>query len=140
VRVLVDSNIWSLALRRRPADLAPHEAGLVAEWEELVRAKRIAILGLVRHEVLAGVRDPAQFERLRYQLRAWPDEPVLDADYEEAARHANRLRTVGLASTTVDLMLCAVALRLDIPLFTMDFDFTRYIQHLPLRLHQVAAN
>ena len=43
----------------------------------------------------------------------------------------------GVACSTVDMMLCAIALRLDVPIFTTDPDFTRYAR--VLHLHVVSA-
>jgi predicted nucleic acid-binding protein len=57
-------------------------------------------------------------------------------DFEEAARANNTCRAAGVAGTLVDMLLCAVAARLDAPVFTTDADFTRYARHLPLRLHR----
>jgi hypothetical protein len=35
------------------------------------------------------------------------------------------------------MLICAVAERLGVAIFTRDQDFTRYAQHLPISLHTV---
>ena len=45
--------------------------------------------------------------------------------------------SVGVACSAVDMMLCTLALRLDVPIFTTDPDFTRYAR--VLHLHVVNA-
>jgi len=57
-------------------------------------------------------------------------------DYEAAALASNDCRAAGVSGSAVDFLICAVALRRNWPVFTMDHDFTRYARHLPLRLHQ----
>lgn len=133
--VLVDTTIWSLALRRRAGDLGPRERLLVAEWAELLREGRAGLLGIVRQEVLSGVVDPVTAHRLRDRLRAFADIEVSTTDHEAAADHFNLCRGRGVQGSPVDFLLCAVAIRLGLPLFTTDRDFARYARLLPLRLH-----
>lgn len=135
MRVLVDTSVWSLALRRRAQYLSAQEGRIRDELAELIREGRAELMGVVRQEILSGIRSGAQFERLRQELRAFPD-PRLEADdYEEAAHSGNLCRAAGVAGSAVDFLICAVALRRDWPVFTVDADFPRYARHLALRLH-----
>jgi predicted nucleic acid-binding protein len=134
VRVLVDTSVWSLALRRSSRSLSPAEQRLTALLRELIHEGRVAMAGPVRQEILSGVRDEKTFERLRERLGAFPDEEVDTADYEEAARCANRCRAVGISGSVVDHLICAVALRRGLAVLTTDRDFARYARALPLRL------
>ena len=130
MKVLVDTSVWSLALRRRaPA----HPA--VDELRRLIAQGRVAIIGPVRQELLCGIRDGAVFERLRDHLRAFPDEPIMSADYERAADCFNRCRAKGIQGSNTDCLLCAVAERSRFPILTTDDDFVRFGRVLPLRLH-----
>lgn len=133
--VVVDTTIWSLALRRRSTDLAADERRLVAEWAELVREGRVGLLGIVRQEVLSGIPDGAASRRLRDVLRAFPDVDVGTVDHESAAEAFNRCRAKGVAGSPVELLICAVAIRLEAPVFTTDADFAGYARHLSIRLH-----
>jgi predicted nucleic acid-binding protein len=135
VNVLVDTSIWSLALRRKPGDLNLHERLLVGEWAELVRQGRARIIGLVRQEALSGIKTQAQFERLRQSLAAFRDEPVSTADHEAAAKAANDCQARGIAFSAVDMLICAVALRRGMSIFTTDPDFEKYARVLTLKLH-----
>jgi hypothetical protein len=73
--ILIDTPIWSLALRRPAERLSSEERRHVAEWTELVREHRVLLIGLVRQEVLSGIRDTRTFERLLTALRGFPDVP-----------------------------------------------------------------
>ena len=139
MRVVVDTPIWSLVLRRRRGDLSAHENELVTSWARLVEDNRIVLVGPVRQEVLSGIRDTSVFECLRDTLRGFEDEPLAPDDYEEAARCRNVCQSAGLAGSTVDCLLCAVTIRRNASLFTTDADFSRYARHLPLRLYLPGA-
>ena len=138
--VLVDTSIWSLAVRRRPSDLDPHEKALVREWSELVKAGQAGLIGPVRQEILSGIRQPDTFERIREHLSWFQDFPLGTADFVQAARFCNALKARGVVSSPIDLMICAVAHRLDVAIFTTDPDFTRYAAHLPIGLHAPGRN
>jgi len=134
--VLVDTPIWSLALRRKVRELAPEQGALVAAWAKLVRERRVVIIGPIRQEVLSGIRDSVVFERLRGSLHAFEEETLFAEDYEEAARCFNCCRSAGIAGSNVDFLLCAVALRRHLEIFTTDADFLRFAKHLPFRLYK----
>ncbi|MGB0014507.1 MAG: hypothetical protein WBQ03_23135, partial [Candidatus Sulfotelmatobacter sp.] len=63
--VLVDTPIWSLALRRAPSDLNSLEQLLTSALKELIRDGRAQIVGPVRQELLSGVRQEKTFTELR---------------------------------------------------------------------------
>jgi len=130
VKVLVDTSVWSLALRRRaPAD------PVVDVLRQLIAAGRAAMVGPVRQEILSGIRDVETCRRLRAQLAAFPDESILTADHEQAAEFFNACRQKGLQGSNTDFLLCAVSLRHRMPLLTTDDDFVRYARIIPLVLH-----
>jgi len=133
--VLVDTSVWSLALRRRARDLAPEQKRIRQELAELIREGRAQLLGVVRQELLSGIRGETQYEGLRADLRAFDDPRMTVDDYEEAGRAHNRCRARGVAGSTIDFLVCAAALRRDWPIFTTDQDFLRYARCLPIRLH-----
>ena len=131
--VLVDTSIWSLALRRSNA--SPHPA--TAELAEIIREGRALMLGVIRQELLSGVRNPRQFESLRLHLRAFADIMIDADDYEQAASFCNRCRSKGIQGGAIDFLICAVAARRQVSIFTVDDDFERYAKVLPLTLHHL---
>ena len=132
--VLVDTPVWSLALRRRPEHLGAHEQQLTQALAELIREGRVQMLGPIRQELLSGIREEAQFRKLRDYLRAFQEHPLEVADYEEAAHMNNRCRTLGIEGSAVDFLICAAAHRRGWAIFTTDQDFQNYASVLPLRL------
>lgn len=135
MNILVDTSIWSLAFRRKPTDLNSIEQSLVQELRDLIQEDRAQLIGVVRQEVLSGIKNPDQFEKLRVVLRPFRDELLEREDFEAAASASNRCRAKGVAMSSVDALLCAVALRKDFAIFTTDPDFKHYSRVLPLKLH-----
>lgn len=131
MNVLVDTSVWSLALRRDSQPISPPRA----ELAELIREQRLCIIGPIRQEVLSGVRTKEQFGMLREQLRAFPDIPLLAEDYEQAAAFYNLLRSKGIQGSNTDFLICAVAVRCGLSIYTTDRDFTHFRAHIPLHLH-----
>jgi predicted nucleic acid-binding protein len=134
VRVLVDTTVWSLALRRRPRDLNPNEVRLKNALAELVRESRVLMIGLVRQELLSGIRDESQFNRVRDRLESLQDLNIETSDYENAARMSNACSSRGVANSTVDMLICAVAVDSQSPILTTDRDFQVYSKVLPIKL------
>jgi len=133
--VLVDTPIWSLALRRKKDDLSIREQRLTGALTELIRDGRAQIIGVIRQELLSGIREAERFEKLREYLRAFT-EPVIEVrDYEEAARMHNQCRARGIAGSAIDFLICTVAHRWNWQVFTTDVDFERYGRVLPVKLY-----
>jgi len=133
--ILIDTPIWSLALRRRPHDLSAAEAGHVHEWERLVRAGGAHLIGPIRQELLSRVRDDRAWERLRAALRPFLDLPIRTDEYERAAQFFNRCRARGIVGSAIDLLICAASVGYGAPIYTTDADFPRYATVLKLKLH-----
>ena len=131
MKVLVDTSVWSLALRRR----ARVESPAVRELRSLVHEGRVAMIGPIRQELLSGIRTPESFEQLRNHLRPYPDELLDSADFERAAEHFNACRAQGVQGSNTDFLICAAAERREMPILTTDADFTRFAAILPITLH-----
>jgi predicted nucleic acid-binding protein len=131
MNVLVDTSVWSLALRRR----ATSRSAEALELAELVREGRAEILGPVRQELLSGVVGPKQYETLRGYLRAFPDIILEAADYEQAATFFNTCRAKGVQGSNTDFLICSAAVRRRLGILTTDADFPRFARLLPIQLH-----
>jgi hypothetical protein len=136
MKVLVDTCIWSLVLRRRKRPLETAESSAEAELAELIREGRVQMIGPIRQELLSGISREQQYAGVRDRLRAFADEPLGTADYEEAAHISNLCRARGVSGSPVDFLICAVATLRGWQIFSSDSDFRRYARHLPLPLYE----
>ena len=116
-RVLVDSSAWIDFLRGQEAAVRTVRA--------LGRAGRVVICGQIQQEVLQGSRDDKAFQKLKEQMSIWTYEPEIPEDFVEAARIFSALRWKGITIPPSDCLIAALALRLNIALFSHDPDFDR---------------
>jgi len=135
MNVLVDTSVWSFALQRKSENLNATEKYIVAELSELDRERRARLIGLVRQELLSGIRTAEHFEKLRLHLRSFPDEHIDTSDHEEAAEAGNRCRGKGIVVSIADILLCAVAIKREWAIFTTDPNFTNCVKLLPISIH-----
>ncbi|MCE5229599.1 PIN domain-containing protein [bacterium] len=133
MKVLVDTSVWSQALRRH----AHADPGVIEELRTLISARLARIIGPIRQEILSGVRELEQFEKLRRHLAAFPDLPIETEDYVEAAELFNTCRSKGIQGSNTDFLICAIALRREMSIFTADRDFERFAKHIPIVLHEM---
>lgn len=139
MKILVDTSVWSLALRRKATHLSPQEKRLQQELADLIADDRVVMIGPVRQELLSGISDPVTFETLRKRLRDFDDESLGTEDYESAAQAGNTCRASGIMGSAVDFLICAVAQLRNHAVFTTDSDFTRYARVLKVKIHAIGT-
>jgi len=136
MKVLIDTSVWSQALRRSSAQSSSAaQEGVVSELKELIHDARIAMLGPVRQELLSGVKTQKQFETLQQILSVFSDEPLRMEDYELAAKNFNQCRQGGVQGSNTDFLICAVSMSRGWPIYSLDRDFEQYQKHLALQLY-----
>jgi predicted nucleic acid-binding protein len=128
MKVIVDSCVWSLLFRRRNTTaLSGEEQMNLKSLTEAIGDGRAVIIGPIRQEVLSGIGDLAQFEKLRNSIAAFPDEPLTTSHYEEAVRLFNLCRSRGVECGSTDILICAVAARMQCSILTYDQGLIRCI-------------
>ena len=132
MKVLVDTPIWSYAFRSRKEEYQ-HE---IEQLESLIKDQRVLIIGPIRQEILSGYSDLKKFRRLKEKLSYFENSFIQDADYESAAEICNQCRIKGIQGSHIDFLICAVAKRLDVPIFTMDRDFFQYRKVVSIKLFE----
>lgn len=138
MKVLVDTSVWSLALRRpHGAALGEPQRKAVSTLSDLVQDGRAVLLGAIRQELLSGIKLQTQFDALQSALAAFDDVPLGMQDYTHAAQFFNLCRANGVQGSNTDFLICAAAVNHDVPIFTLDQDFENYKKWLPIRLYVV---
>lgn len=130
MKIIVDTSIWSLALRRKKRQSVPE----VKFLESLIDNQKVCIIGPIRQEILSGIKDNKQFSQLKDILSAFNDFPIITKDYELAAEYFNICRTKGVQGSNTDFLICAVSYRNRFPIFTTDKDFEKFAKHIPIAL------
>ena len=130
MKIIIDTSVWSLALRRRTGS----EEASVKALRELIADGLIVMLGCIRQEILSGVRSEEQFRILRDRLRAFRDEILQTDDYERAAEFFNDCRREGIQGSNTDFLICAAAANRGHAIFTTDHDFQRFRKVIDITL------
>ena len=131
MKVIVDTCIWSLSLRRRDLTrISGDEQQMLMQLMDAIRDGRAAIIGPIRQEILSGIRNRAQFAKTEGFLDPFLDEEITPADYVEAARLYNFCQDHGVQCGPVDILLCAVAARKHFGILTNDQALKRCIEVL----------
>ena len=132
MKIIVDTSVWSLALRRQQQNNS-----IADKLRDFIEDGRVILLGAVRQEILSGIKQQAQFDKLKNNLRAFPNLSLVAEDYELAADYFNICRRNGLQGANTDFLICATANRRNYEIFTTDKDFIGFSQYLPIVLTQL---
>lgn len=129
--MLVDTSVWSLALRRDAAPTAPEVQAL---HDALLGADQVFTTGLILQELLQGFAGPkarAQIvDRFSALALLQPDRE----DHVEAAEVRNSCRRRGVQVGTIDALLIQLCRRHDLTLLSTDRDFLSAAKHVEFRL------
>ncbi len=128
MKVLVDTCVWSSALRREESNLE-----LASKLKDLIRDGRVVMIGPIRQEILSGISDVGQFNRLRDAIASFEEITLKAEHFVKAAEFSNFCRRKGIQGSSTDFLICAVAYLEDLMIFTTDTDFERYQKHLRLK-------
>jgi predicted nucleic acid-binding protein len=129
MKVLVDTCIWSYALRHKNPILE-----IEITLKEIIKDGRLVIIGPIRQEILSGISKETQFESLKEHLSPFEDVPLTSNHFIKAAEFSNICMKKGVQGSATDFLICSVAYSENIEIFTTDLDFKNYKKHLPIEL------
>lgn len=136
MKVLVDTPVWSLALRRpKQSTLSAPQQATVNALADLVSDGRAVFIGAIRQELLSGLKAQSQFDVVRDSLAAFDDLAMPVSVYGSAAQAFNTCRANGVQGSNTDFLICAAAMHHQLPIFTLDGDFLQYQRWLPIHLY-----
>ena len=130
--LLVDTSVWSLALRRDPPMSA---APQVRALRDALEGNEIVVTtGLVLQELLQGFAGPRARQDIIDRFAALPLLGPDRQDHIDAAALRNRCRRAGVQVGTIDALLAQLCIRHGLTLLTTDNDFVHAALHCPLKL------
>ena len=119
---LVDTSVWSLALRRDVPD-ATRE---VAELKRALEAgDEILVTGLVLQELLQGFNRPKAYSQIIEYFSVLPFIIPEREDYINAADLRNLCGKKGIQAGTIDALLASLCIERDLKILTTDKDFSQ---------------
>ncbi len=131
--LLVDTSVWSLALRR---DARAEGAEVQALRAALAGNQSVVTTGLILQELLQGFSGPRSRRKIIEKFSALPLIPPDRQDHIEAAELRNRCRRAGVQVGTIDALLIQLCARHDLIMLTTDRDFMLAAKHCDFRVWQ----
>ena len=129
--LLVDTSVWSLALRR---DIAATQPEVWHLQQALLGEQTVVTTGLVLQELLQGFSGPKARGQI---IDCFSSLPLVQPDRQDHI-HAAALRTTcrrgGVQLGTIDALIAQICIRHQLTLLTTDQDFTHAGRHCPLRI------
>ena len=131
MKLLVDTCVWSLTLRRdNPRDVPAVDRLLAA----LGGGETVYSTGLILQELLQGFAGPKDRDQIVDRFSALPLVVPDRQDHIAAAELRNECRRAGVQVGTIDALVARLCLRHDLELLTTDLDFDRVAERVPLRI------
>lgn len=131
MNVLVDTSVWSVALRRKKENqINP----VILKLTEMIEQSRVNMIGPIRQEILSGISQRSEFLRLKEIMSGFKDLLINTEMYERAAEMSNICRKEGIQGSSVDFLICSVSERYHLSIFTLDKDFELYSTCIPIKL------
>lgn len=129
--LLVDTSVWSLALRRDAESSEPEVRHLK---EALLGADIVVTTGLVLQELLQGFSGAKASGQIVERFAALPLLQAGREDHIAAAELRNACRRAGVQLGTIDALIAQLCIRHDLTLLSTDKDFRSAAKHCPLRV------
>jgi len=131
--VLIDTSVWVLALRKSPPPSVKDEVG------HLLAENRVAIVPMVRLELLGGTKSLAEFNRLRSRLDALHQIPASEANWEVAAQLSFKLRQRGKVIPYTDILIGSAAIITNCLLLHADRHFDLMAEDTDLKARSLVS-
>ena len=129
--VLIDTSAWILALKK-PAHLIAKQ-----KIDALLVENRVAIVPMIRLELLGEVKSSAEFQRLKSRLEALHQIPLAKREWEEAARLAFEMRRKGKTIPYTDILIGAAAVVHELLLLHADRHFDIMAEEVHLKIESL---
>jgi predicted nucleic acid-binding protein len=130
--ILIDATVWSKVYRRK--DIAFEDQHVVNAFYAITDIKGEVLIGSIRQEVLSGMQNYEKFSTLRKILDGFNNYEAQIEDHDLAAEYSNICQDNGIQGSPTDFLLCAIASRYNMEIFTEDKDFFNYKKYLPIKL------
>ncbi len=137
MKILVDTSVWSLALRRKEV-VDTKEVVLLKKFIE--DGEQIFLIGLILQEILSGISAAKLFKRLADYLGAFPLVELSRQDYIKAADLRNGCVKKGIQAGAIDFLIASVCISHDLSLFSSDKDFQSIAGMSDLKLVLLGSN
>lgn len=121
MNIIPDTPIWSLVLRRRKPN-----AEIQNIFAKIIEEGRVSLPGIIKQELLSGMKTSEQFNMLVDQLGHFPSLLATDVDHILAANIFNKCQRSVIQGSHIDFLIVALAVNNECTVLTTDKDFLQY--------------
>ncbi len=130
MNVVIDTSIWSEYFRRKESNSSKK----IKILKELILQGRAVLPGIVKQELLSGIKEVKQFKKLDLALSGFTPLLATNNDHIQAAKYFNTCRLKGIQGSFSDFLICSQSTCNRMSILTNDKDFNRYSKYLPIKL------
>lgn len=112
------------------------KSSIATTIEKLIDSNGLALFGIVRQELLSGIKLKTHFEQIELSTQALPLFFADDEDHTTAAKFFNACRLKGVQGSPIDFLICSMAFRHKFPIYTTDPHFELYEPIIPIELYR----
>jgi predicted nucleic acid-binding protein len=131
ISVLVDTSVWSEALRRKNKDIDSSDSFL---YDLISNEEEIFLIGPIIQEILSGIKDNKLFDQIKNHLEFFGYIELSKEDYVNAAELRNELSKKGIAVSSIDSQIATMAITKNLYLATYDKDFKHISKYKNLKV------
>ncbi|PJZ86843.1 type II toxin-antitoxin system VapC family toxin [Leptospira levettii] len=131
MNLLIDTSVWSEALRRKNKSVNSEDTFL---YQIIKNDEEIFLTGIILQEILTGIKNQKLFDEINNQLRFFNFINPTNKDHILAAQLRNDLAKKGLAGATIDVLIAQIAISNNLTLATYDSDFEKIAAHSKLKI------
>ncbi len=131
--VLIDTSVWIFALRKNSIPEIKNRV------DALLAVNAVAIVGIIKLELLGGVKTETEFQRLRSRLDTLQ---IIETDarlWDKASVLAFELRRRGLTVPSTDILIAATALQAGAMILHADHHFDKIATRTSLQVESYVS-
>ena len=130
-RVIIDTSVWSEALRRKKNTLNSSE---IIIRKLIENDYEIVILGIILQEILSGISNDNLYNDIKNILDDFNYLDTKKNDYIYASELSNKCRSKGVNAGSIDYLIASITIQNDLHLVSFDKDFINISQHSELKI------
>ena len=131
MKILVDTSVWSEALRRKKNKI---DSGHSFLFQLINNDEHIILTGIILLEILSGITDNKLFNKIKNILQDFEFVEPEKEDYIYSTELRNNLKKKGISSGAIDFLIASIAIRNEFYLVSYDKDFQNISTHSDLKL------
>jgi predicted nucleic acid-binding protein len=131
--ILIDTSVWLFALKRNFHTLIKEKV------EKMLFTEKVAINGMIQHELLGGAKSEKEYDRLFQRLDSLYH---IEADrtlWDKASKLAFELKQTGITVPYADIFIAASALKENALLVHADSHFDLITGHSDLKVESFVS-